>query len=452
MNLQTDYAKITARIENALQFVDETKRVVIGENNLAQTAALFQELFPGQSAVIISDPNTFRVAGQFVQRTLENTSSLTVSPPFLFEDKVFHAGREQTDRLVHFLQETAAVPIAVGSGTINDLTKLASYESQRRYMNVATAASMDGYTSYGASIEINSFKQTRFCPAPLAVLVDMQVICGAPVSMNAAGYADLLAKITAGADWILADLIGTEPIDSIAWDVIQPELRNWLQNPAGIQTGDKKTLLNLIEGLIMSGLAMQKAKSSRTASGAEHLLSHLWDNQHHTCNGIAPSHGFKVGIGTLVAASLYEKFLSMTKEQFREHCNPVRTSFRDWSVTEAEIKQFFDDEPQREQALQESKMKFADRGEIERRYKVFLDNWEPLQKRLRKQLLPVKEIREMLLTSGAPSRPQDIAVSKEYLLSSCSGAKMIRSRYNILDFAAEHGLWNDWIPPVTESL
>src|SRR5690606_40291905 len=42
------------------------------------------------------------------------------------------------------------------------------------------------------------------------------------------------------------------------------------------------------------------------SSGAEHQFSHLWDMQSHKHNGKSPSHGFKVGIGTLSSAALYE--------------------------------------------------------------------------------------------------------------------------------------------------
>ena len=97
------------------------------------------------------------------------------------------------------LGSVEAIPVAVGSGTINDLTKLAAHRLGRPYLVVATAASMDGYTAYGASITANGSKQTFDCPAPRAVLADLEVIAGAPGGMNASGYADLLAKNVAGA-------------------------------------------------------------------------------------------------------------------------------------------------------------------------------------------------------------------------------------------------------------
>ena len=91
-------------------------------------------------------------------------------------------------------------------------------------MCVATAASMDGYTAFGASITAEGAKQTFSCPAPLAVLADTNIIRKAPGIMTASGYADLFAKVTAGADWILADWMGVEKIDETAWSIVQDGL------------------------------------------------------------------------------------------------------------------------------------------------------------------------------------------------------------------------------------
>src|SRR3954452_1581683 len=70
-----------------------------------------------------------------------------------------------------------------------------------RTLAVATAASVDGYTSFGASITKDGFKQTLTCPAPRAVLADLDVLTAAPAIMTASGYGDLLGKVPAGADW-----------------------------------------------------------------------------------------------------------------------------------------------------------------------------------------------------------------------------------------------------------
>ena len=77
-----------------------------------------------------------------------------------------------------------AIPVVVDSGTFNDLTKLASHHTGRRYMRVATAASMDGYTSSGALIIADGAKQTFNCPSSQACLADVDIIGKAPAYLT----------------------------------------------------------------------------------------------------------------------------------------------------------------------------------------------------------------------------------------------------------------------------
>jgi len=77
----------------------------------------------------------------------------------------------------------------------------------------------------------------------------------------------------------------------------------------------------LVEGLMLGGFAMESARSSRVASGAEHMFSHTWDMQHHTHKGHAPSHGFKVGIGALGIGYFSTQDLDMTPCQRGTCCH-----------------------------------------------------------------------------------------------------------------------------------
>lgn len=171
-------------------------------------------------------------------------------------------------------------------------------------MVVGTAASMDGYTAYGASITKDGNKQTFDCPAPLGMVLDPSISAAAPARMSASGYADLIAKIPAGADWMLSDAVGSEPMDDFAFGLVQDGLKEALSDPAGVHAGNVEKVEQLAEGLLLSGFAMQATQSSRPASGAEHQFSHLWDMEHLKYNGASVSHGFKVGIGTLASDGL----------------------------------------------------------------------------------------------------------------------------------------------------
>lgn len=338
------------------------------------------------------------------------------------------------------LRQHEAIPIAVGSGTINDLTKLAAHRVGRAYLCVGTAASMDGYTAFGASITHHGAKQTFACPAPAAVVVDLDVIRAAPPSMSAWGYADLLAKVTAGADWILADALGLEPIHAQAWGIVQGRLRELVSDPGGVRVGRPEALGRLVEGLMLGGFAMQAMQSSRAASGAEHQFSHLWDMEHHTHQGAAPSHGLKVGIGTLAMSALYESMLDKPLDRLDiEACCaawPDRTFWLD------RIRDRFAEGDLCAVALRESAAKHISRDELRQQLELVRRTWRQIVERLRRQLIPFRRLREMLRAAGAATEPGQIGISRDRLRANFLDAFCIRRRFTGLDFAVRTGLLN----------
>ena len=413
-------------LEAALAAARDTRRLELGRGALARTQAVFDEQFPGRAGVTICDAASF---GGTVH--VEGT-------PAVGHTIMFRELRAEWEDLTVVEEQLAkhgdAIPVALGSGTINDLVKLAAHRLGRPYMCVATAASMDGYTAYGASITKDGSKQTFDCPAPRAVVADIDVIAAAPKEMTASGYADLLAKITAGADWILAAALGVEPIHDHAWRTVQGGLRDAVADPAGVQRGDVDAIERLAEGLMMGGFAMQAMQSSRPASGAEHQFSHLWDMQDAT----EASHGFKVGIGTLAVARLYEKLLAEPIEMLDiEDC---ARRWRDWPAVEADIRRLFDIDELRDKAIEETRAKFPSRDELVAQLVRFRDAWPGLQGGLRGQLLPSAQLASMLRDAGAPHEPEQIGISAERLRTSHRLAMHIRRRFTLLDIADRIGL------------
>ena len=261
-------------LEEVLSRASDTKKPRIGDGIISEVADLFKEVFPGKRPLVVADPTTWRVAGEKVQESFIK-AGLNPDKPHILTDEGLHAEWKYIEELDKVLGETDAIAVAVGSGTINDLCKLSSHHCGKRYMTVATAASMDGYTAYGASITRDGAKQTFSCPAPLALLADVDIIAAAPSEMTASGYADLFAKVPAGADWIISDALGIEPIDDFSFGIVQDGLKLALSDPEGAKAGKKECIERLIEGLVLSGFAMQTHKSSRPASGADHQFSHL---------------------------------------------------------------------------------------------------------------------------------------------------------------------------------
>ena len=421
----------------ALRSARDTRALEIGTGILPRAAALFREQFGSRPALIVTDSITKEVAGRTVLESFRATSH-PCDKAFVYTDRHLYAEFGYVTQLETALKEGNAVPVAVGSGTINDLTKLAAHRRNRPYMCVATAASMDGYTAFGASITQNGSKQTFVCPAPQAVLADLSIIQSAPPDMNASGYADLLAKTTAGADWILADALGIEPIQPEAWRIVQGGLREMLAQPEGIPNGEPNAISHLTTGLMLAGFGMQSAQTSRAASGAEHQFSHLWDMQRHTHEGAAPSHGFKVGIATLAVTALYECLLSFPQQNLDlgECCR----QWPDDSSREELIRKLFPEGGLRTVALQESAAKAVTPETVVEQQQWLRKLWPELRTRLRKQLLPFDAVKSMLRAAGAPFEPEQIGVSRERLRESFFQALHVRRRFTVLDVVARAGL------------
>ncbi len=433
---------MTNSIEEALKAASDTKALMIGSGVLTQVAAMFKRQFPGKKAVVIADTNTFAVAGKRVTDYLRR-DSVEQDNPFIFEAKGLYAEYNYVDILVEFLQETDAVPIAVGSGTINDLVKLSSFLTERQYMNVGTAASVDGYTAYGASITKDGAKQTFSCPAPLAWLGDTEIICQAPAEMAASGYADLFAKVPAGADWILSDALGVEPIDKKVWCIVQDCLPKALGNPQAIRDRDPKAIGDLVEGLILSGFAMQALRSSRPASGADHQFSHLWNMEHHTNHGQSISHGFQVSIGTLASTAMYEVALRWPIENL-----DVESCCKAWPTAEAlaeESLTLFAHTDFPTIGKVETAAKYIDRQQLAVQLRLLKEKWPELKERLTTQLVPFNDLKARLECVGAPVEPRDIGATHDYLRQSYIRAQYIRRRFTILDLAVRTHNMENWL-------
>jgi len=424
-------------LKTALAVANDTRALHIGHNILQQAPDMFQAQFGSSPVLIVADTNTFEAAGKTVFDAF-GAGGMVREEPFIYTDPDLYAEHRFVETLQANLRKTDAIPVAVGSGTINDLTKLAAHRAGRPYMAVATAASMDGYTAFGASITFEGSKQTFSCPAPRAVLADLEIISRAPAGLNASGYADLLAKVTAGADWILADALDEESIDDTAWKLVQTPLRKWLADPAGVKNGDATALENLVEGLMMGGFAMQWTRSSRCASGAEHQFSHLWDMQHHTHHGKPPSHGFKVGVATRAITRLYEHLLSIPLDHIS--IEERVSAWPDWPEFETSIRRLYDIPEISSKAVEESHAKYVDRDGLRRHLKKLHEVWQPLRKKLRAQLIPETELKQMLDAVGAPSDSTDIGISPSRLRDTYRQAGPIRRRYTVLDLAVRSGI------------
>jgi glycerol-1-phosphate dehydrogenase [NAD(P)+] len=433
------------RITTALREATDTEDVLVGAGVLASTGEVFKRNFGDRAAAIVADGNTIEVAGDAVRRSLED-AGVTLAEPYVFPGSpTLYAEYANIEKLRDAMRDVDAIFVAIASGTLNDIAKRAASELDRPYVCIATAASMDGYTAFGASIAKDNLKQTLSCPAPKAVIGDLDVLTKAPPPMTAAGHADLLGKVPAGADWILADALGAEAISSVAWSLVQDGLRRATGRPAELKAGDPDAMQELIDGLILSGLAMQAHQSSRPASGAEHQFSHLWEMEglgHGHGEDPPLSHGFKVGVGSVAMVSLYE--LVLRRDLTQVDVEARRAAWPSWEEVERRVRAAHTPELV-EGFVKESQAKYIDGDALARRLERLREVWPDLRERLKKQLMPAAQLRDNLKAAGCPTTPEEIGLSREAFKDTFARAQMIRRRYTVLDLTTEAGILEELV-------
>ena len=376
---------------------------------------------------LVADGNTWRAAGAEVAKILK-AAGMEGPDPFLFPGTpMLHADESNVNLLLEQFPENV-VPVAIGGGTVNDLVKRASGLRHVSYCCVPTAPSVDGYTSSGAALTASGLKQTLPCPAPLAVVADSGILRNAPPEMFAAGYADLMAKIPAGADWLAADTLGIEAVDPAVWELVQTPLRDNLSDPSDVR--------RVFTGLAATGYAMQLYRDSRPASGADHLVSHIWEMENLCCNGKPVSHGFKVAIGTVTSTALYEALFSLSEQEARRLARPGL----DRAGREAEIDALLSIGTYGAATRTIALDKFREGRALAERRELIYRNWETLRKRILHQLYPLEELTRRLTTAGCPVKPADIQLGREQFLHGIRTAQLIRKRYTVLDLVYELGL------------
>ena len=434
-------------IERALRTATDTKAIEVGRGVVTRTGEVFARLFPGRTAIIVADENHWRVAGEQVVASL-TAAGVPQAEPYIFPGTpTLYASYDNIETLRDALAGIDAVPVAVASGTLNDIVKRAVGELDRPYMCVGTAASMDGYASFGASITKDGFKQTLSCPAPAAMIADLDIMAGAPERLTATGFGDLIEKVPAGADWIISDELGIERIDPAVWSLVQGPLRDALSDPQGCKDGNPDSLTGLAEGLIMSGLAMQAFQSSRPASGGGHHFSPLWEMEHYGLDWDPPlSHGFKVGLGTVSVAALYEVVLAKDIPAMID-IDAAVAAHPTWEQTADQVRAALSPDLH-EAALAQTKGKYLEPEALRTRLELVVEKWPTIASRLRDQLLPAKVLQEKLDVVGAITHPDQIGMDRERFRDTYHRARWIRARYVLTDLLTEANI----IDPLVDEL
>ena len=273
---------------------------------------------------LVSDENTYKAAGERVEKILSECGKL-YSRCILTGEWVL-PNAETIGKILLYASDINAksdifkyspMPdfiLAVGSGTVNDSCRLVSYRLGIPYGIVGTAPSMDGYASAGSPILHDGTKSTVQGTTPKYIIADTDIMKDAPFDMMLAGIGDMFGKYTGILDWELArDYTGEYFCGRIADDVINAT-NKCLENGYRLNERDEDAVKAIIEGLLVTGLGMAYTGNSRPASGAEHIIAHAWE-LYDIENGISPNlHGLEVCEATRLVAIMYKMLYEETDD------------------------------------------------------------------------------------------------------------------------------------------
>ncbi|MDG7055899.1 MAG: iron-containing alcohol dehydrogenase [Wolbachia endosymbiont of Meromenopon meropis] len=318
-------------------------------------------------------------------------------------------------RIVNLIRNKAQssdLIIALGSGTVNDVCKYASYLDKKNYISFPTAASVNGYISANASVLVNGHKKSFTAHLPKAVYVDIDIITNAPLRLTLSGFADFICRSTVKADWLLSHLLlGTEYNElpfTLIGDLEEILLREYL----ALTKKNKKVVLLLMEGLLISGLGMTISKGSYSASQGEHMIAHAMEI---VTKDYSSLHGEKIAVTTLTMASIQEKILSMQ--------NPI---FKPIILDLKEIIEYFGNN-EFAKILEQKKVLQQKIGEI------FCKRWNNISGIIRQNLLPARQLRKIFEDLSIPHLPAHLGWNDEQYYKVVNLAFATRNRLTFLD-------------------
>jgi glycerol-1-phosphate dehydrogenase [NAD(P)+] len=278
---------LLARVVSAPLFIDVRRGAVAGLADLLAD----QRISPhGDVAVVVGEGQGPRVA-ETIRARLPNAAVLPVQGGTL---------AAATSLEAELRSRSWDAVVGIGGGKTLDVAKFASFRLGLPMVSVATSLAHDGLASPVSVLDHDGGRGSYGVHIPIAVVVDLDFVRAAPQSLTRSGIGDAVSNLSAVADWRLANEVRGEPIDGLALTVARASAESIVHRSDSLESDDFLTAL--AEALILSGLAMSIAGSSRPCSGGCHEISHAID---HLFPGTA-THGEQVGFGALFTFFLRE--------------------------------------------------------------------------------------------------------------------------------------------------
>ena len=398
------------------------KKIISGSGVIEKLPEQIKE-YNFKKAFILSDENTYKVAGEKVLRLLEENdigfTSCTIKGETVEPDE-----KSVGSAIMHYDSDCDVI-IGVGSGVINDIGKIVANVTKSEYIIVATAPSMDGYASSTSSMSMDGLKVSLSSKCADIIIGDTDILKNAPLKMLKSGLGDMLAKYISICEWKIAALItGEYYCDEIA-SLVKDALKKCTDNAEGLLSRDETAVSAVFDGLIACGTAMAYAGVSRPASGVEHYFSHVWDMRGAEFGTNVNLHGIQCAFSTYIALGIYEQIKKIVPD--REKALKYAESF-DLGLWNDDLRAFLGRSAEA-MIAQEIKEGKYNKAKHKKRIDIIINNWDEILKIIDEELPDIDYITELFKETDLPTDYVAAGVDKNILKMTFKATKDIRDKY-----------------------
>jgi glycerol-1-phosphate dehydrogenase [NAD(P)+] len=394
-------------------------------------ADLVAPLKIGRKLAVISDVNTHEAMGRRVAKELKGWTDV--------EEIVFPGDTHCDEPTIALMQDKTRHCdgcVVVGSGSLSDTVKFATFKDGRKYASFATAASMNGYGAGTASVTLkNGYKTSLPAHAPRAVFIDLAVSAAAPTWLSAAGLGDSLCRPVAQVEWWASHRLFGTAYTQTPFDIfnVEHDEAEMIRTAPDLKRHSVEANGYLYRVLTQASFGNNIIGSSHSGSMGEHQISH-WIDMFAGSAHPGTIHGQQVGVASVALARLHAMLFALPKAPRIKPTQIDKADFEKRYGTDIGAMMFA-----------EAKKKAFDATKADA-FNAKLDEiWPELVAECKAVMLQPEEIARILASAGGPTTATELGVSRDVWRKAMKHARDVRNRWSFLDLADDAGLLDEFL-------
>lgn len=417
-----------------------TQSVYIKSGLLEKIPEMIHEKELGTHCVVVCDNNTYKVAGKRVIEILERAGFDVIRCVINREGEMLPDETAVGEVLLSIQPETEFL-VSVGSGSVTDTTRVNATRTGLPFVAVATAPSMDGYTSVVSPLVFRKVKIHRTGVCPEIVVCDLDVLATAPMELLSSGVGDVLGKYIANADWRLGQIINGEKYCPTCAGMVLDAVSQLIEHADEISRKTPEGIQALIEALIISSMTILIIGNTRAVASIEHNIAQFWEMKLIQEGKPIPHHGSSVGVATLLVLPIFKRFAGENLERLNlEEIKRNRIS----AETRAKRVKYTYGEEGGSDIIRENPEDFLTWEEQLRRINMAKAHFAEIRD-VMDALPDAAELEKVMRVLHSDITPEDEHIESGLLNLSMHGTKDYRTRYTLFKLLEECGLLEEYL-------